>query len=116
MNILVQLGLECYNCVLRVTELCPELGVLLVVGFLFGDHSFDDFLELFDLVFELVDFFPQSLFSLFVIFLLSGFLTVNLGRGNLGLKLFSKKVNGDELAFLFKQYGFELLILSLGFC
>ena len=116
LNILVRLGLNCYNFVLGVTEFCPELRIFLLVGFFFGDHSFDDFLELLDLVFELADPFPLGLFSLFVIFLLSGFLTVNLGRGNLGLKLFSKKVNGDELAFLFKQEGFELLILYLGFC
>jgi hypothetical protein len=63
LNILVQLGLKCYNCFLGVTEFCPELGVFLVVGFLFRDDSFDDLFELLDLVFELADSFALSLFS-----------------------------------------------------
>jgi hypothetical protein len=60
---LVQLGLESFDCVLGVSQFCPELGILLVVCFLFGYHSFDDFLELLDLVFELADSFGLGLFS-----------------------------------------------------
>ena len=63
LNILFQLGLEGFDCVLGVTEFCPELGIFLVVGFLFGDHSFDDFLKLLDLVFKLADSFALGLIS-----------------------------------------------------